>query len=115
MFDTDGVRGLLGELARSRQQPGVRGSPARGRASVSRKYLVREELLRDDPTPSSGAPRKERTLPAHLRAEDMGRLLEAPDSRTVAGRAIRAYLELFYRIRAALERARSGWISRTST
>jgi integrase/recombinase XerC len=94
-FDTEGVRGYLGEL---HERGNSRASTARRLAAVRAfaKYLVREELLPDDPTSLVGAPRKERTLPAHLGAEDMGRLLEAPDVTTVAGRRDRAILELFY-------------------
>ena len=94
-FDTDGVRGYLGEL---HDRGNSRASTARRLAAVRAfaKYLVREELLPDDPTALVGAPRKERTLPAHLGSEDMGRLLEAPDVSTIAGRRDRAILELFY-------------------
>ena len=94
-FDTEGVRGYLGEL---HDRGNSRASTARRLAAVRAfaKYLVREELLPDDPTALVGAPRKERTLPAHLGAEDMGRLLEAPDVATIAGRRDRAILELFY-------------------
>ena len=64
-FDTDGVRGYLGEL---HDRGNSRASTARRLAAVRAfaKYLVREELLPDDPTALVGAPRKERTLPAHL-------------------------------------------------
>jgi integrase/recombinase XerC len=94
-FDTDGVRGYLGEL---HDRGNSRASTARRLAAVRAfaKYLVRDELLPDDPTALVGAPRKERTLPAHLGSEDMGRLLEAPDVSTIAGRRDRAILELFY-------------------
>jgi integrase/recombinase XerC len=94
-FDTDGVRGYMAEL---HDRGNSRASGARRLAAVRAfaKYLVREDLLPDDPTALVGAPRKERTLPAHLGAEDMGRLLDAPDGATVAGRRDRAILELFY-------------------
>lgn len=94
-FDTDGVRGYMAEL---HDRGNSKASAARRLAAVRAfaKYLVREELLPDDPTALVGAPRKERTLPAHLGAEDIGRLLEAPDASTVAGRRDRAILELFY-------------------
>ena len=94
-FDTDGVRGYLGEL---HDRGNSRASTARRLAGVRAfaKYLVREELLPDDPTGLVGAPRKERTLPAHLGQADVDRLLEAPDTSTIAGRRDRAILELFY-------------------
>jgi integrase/recombinase XerC len=94
-FDTDGVRGFLGELH-------ARGN---GRASTARRlaalrgfarYLLREELLDGDPTAAVGAPRTEKTLPAHLSETDVTRLLEAPDRATATGRRDAAILELFY-------------------
>jgi len=94
-FDTDGVRGYMAEL---HDRGNSRASGARRLAAVRAfaKYLVREELLGDDPTALVGAPRRERTLPAHLGTEDIGRLLEAPDVSTIAGRRDAAVLELFY-------------------
>jgi len=94
-FDTDGVRGYLGEL---HDRGNSRASSARRLAAVRAfaKYLVREELLPDDPTGLVGAPRKERTLPNHLGRADVERLLEAPAADTIAGRRDLAILELFY-------------------
>ena len=94
-FETDGVRGYLAEL---HDRGNARASSARRLAAVRAfaKYLVREERLPDDPTALVGAPRKEKTLPAHLGAADTERLLAAPDDSTVAGRRDRAILELFY-------------------
>jgi integrase/recombinase XerC len=94
-FHTDGVRGYLSEL---HDRGNTRASSARRLAAVRAfaKYLVREERLADDPTALVGAPRKERTLPAHLGSDDTTRLLAAPDTATVQGRRDRAILELFY-------------------
>lgn len=94
-FDTDGVRGFLGAL---HERGNSRASAARRLAALRTfaRYLVREDVLPDDPTALVGAPRKERTLPAHLGAPDMERLLDAPDVATVAGRRDAAILELFY-------------------
>ena len=94
-FDTDSARGFLAdEHARGTS----RASAARRLAALRTfaKYLLREELLAEDPTALIAAPRRERTLPAHLGADDMTRLLEAPDTATPAGRRDRAVLELFY-------------------
>ena len=94
-FDTDAVRDFMSDLH-------ARGN---GKASAGRRlaalrtfarYLVREGLLPDDPTALVGAPRKEQTLPAHLGAEEITHLLDAPDASTQAGRRDRAILELFY-------------------
>ena len=94
-FDVEGVRGFLNELharGNSRASAGRRLAALRTFA----RYLLREELLLDDPTALVGAPRKERTLPAHLAEGEMIDLLAAPDTATPAGRRDRAILELFY-------------------
>jgi len=94
-FDTDGVRGFLAELhdrGNSRASAGRRLAALRTFA----RYLVREEVLPDDPTALIGTPKQAQTLPAHLAEEEMGRLLAAPDATTLAGRRDRAILELFY-------------------
>ena len=94
-FETDGVRGFLAELhdrGNSRASAGRRLAALRSFA----RYLVREELLPSDPTALVGAPRSSHPLPAYLAAEDVDRLLAAPDVATVAGRRDRAILELFY-------------------
>jgi len=94
-FDTDGVRGFLAEL---HDRGNSRASAGRRLAALRTfsRYLVREELLPDDPTALIGAPRQTQTLPAHLGEEEMGRLLAAPDATTAPGRRDRAILELFY-------------------
>jgi integrase/recombinase XerC len=94
-FDVDGVRGFLEEL---HDRGNSRSSAARRLAACRTfaRYLVREELIEDDPTALVGAPRKDQTLPAHLPEDDMTRLLSAPDTTTVGGRRDRAILELFY-------------------
>jgi len=94
-FDTDGIRGFLAELhdrGNSRASTGRRLAALRTFA----RYLIREELIRDDPTALVGAPKKEQTLPAHLATDEMTRLLDAPDRTTPAGRRDRAILEVFY-------------------
>jgi len=94
-FDTDGARGFMASLhdrGNSRASSGRRLAALRTFA----RYLVREELLSDDPTALVGAPRREQTLPEHLGRDEMDRLLTAPDASTVAGRRDRAILELFY-------------------
>jgi integrase/recombinase XerC len=94
-FDLDGVRGFLAELhARGHRK----ASTSRRLAALRTfsRYLVREELLDDDPTSLVGAPRKDQTLPAHLEGGDMDRLLASPDASTPGGRRDRAILELFY-------------------
>jgi integrase/recombinase XerC len=94
-FDEDGVRGFMAELhdrGNSRASTGRRLAALRTFA----KYLLREDLIQDDPTALVGAPRKEQTLPAHLEAPEIDRLLNAPDRSTPIGRRDKAVLELFY-------------------
>jgi integrase/recombinase XerC len=94
-FDVEGVRGFLEEL---HDRGNSRSSAARRLAACRTfaRYLIREELIEDDPTALVGAPRKDQTLPEHLPEDDMTRLLAAPDTSTVGGRRDRAILELFY-------------------
>ena len=94
-FDGDGVRAFLAELYR---RGNSRASAARRLAALRTfaRYLVREEVLIDDPTALVGMPRKEQTLPTHLDIPDMDRLIAAPDVTTAGGRRDRAILELLY-------------------
>jgi integrase/recombinase XerC len=75
------------------------------RASVARKlsalrsfarYLRREGLIESDPVALAATPRREQKVPAHLTVDEMGRLLEMPDTSLPLGRRDRAILELFY-------------------
>jgi len=94
-FSTDGVRTFLGEL---NARGNSRSSAARRLAAFRTfaRYLVREGLIADDPTALIGAPRQQRGLPEYLAADETTKLLEAPDTATLAGRRDRAILELFY-------------------
>jgi integrase/recombinase XerC len=94
-FDTEGIRGFLASL---HERGNSRASTGRRLAALRTfaRYLVREDLLPDDPTAVVGAPRKEHTLPEHLAADEMTRILDAPDPQDPAGRRDRAILELFY-------------------
>ena len=86
-FDVDGVRGFLEEL----HDRGNSRSSASRRLAACRtfaRYLIREELIEDDPTALVGAPRKDQTLPSHLPADDMTRLLAEPDTTPSAGDGI---------------------------
>jgi integrase/recombinase XerC len=75
------------------------------RASVARKlsalrsfarFLRREGLIESDPVALAAAPKREQKVPAHLTVDEMGRLLEMPDTSLPLGRRDRAILELFY-------------------
>lgn len=94
-FDTDGVRGYLETL----HERGLsRASAARHLAAIRTfaRYLIRDGRLDADPSALVGSPRRDKTLPSHLGAADVNRLLEMPDATTPAGRRDRAILELFY-------------------
>lgn len=94
-FDVTGVRGYLEEL----HERGIsRASAARHLAALRTfaAYLIRDGRLDDNPTALIGSPKRAQTLPAHLPAADMDKLLQAPDAGTPAGRRDRAILELFY-------------------
>jgi integrase/recombinase XerD len=60
------------------------------------KYLVRENLRKDDMTELLGAPKLSRKLPEVLTREEVERLLDAPARNTPYGLRDRAILELFY-------------------
>ena len=94
-FQTETTREFLYELHRRGTS---RASAARRLAALRTfaRYLVREELLGEDPTALIGAPRKEHTLPEYLAQDETTRLLDAPDASTPAGRRDHAILELFY-------------------
>lgn len=94
-FDSEGVREFLAAL---HDRGNSRASAARRLATLRTfaRYLLREDVIADDPTAVVGTPRREQTLPAHLAAAEMERLLASPDAATPGGRRDRAVLELFY-------------------
>jgi integrase/recombinase XerC len=94
-FESEGVRDFLAAL---HDRGNSRASAARRLATLRTfaRYLLREDQLTEDPTAVVGTPRREQTLPAHLAAAEMERLLASPDAATPGGRRDRAVLELFY-------------------
>jgi integrase/recombinase XerD len=60
------------------------------------RFLVRERVRADDPTALISAPRLGRPLPKTLGANDVDKLLDAPDTKTALGLRDRAMLELMY-------------------
>jgi integrase/recombinase XerC len=89
------IRGMLADLFRRGQS---RGTAARKLAAVRAftRYLRREGHLDSDPSLLVATPKRELKIPRHLDVEEMGRLLETPDSSAPLGRRDRAILELFY-------------------
>jgi len=94
-FDADGVRGYLEDLHERGVSPASAGRHLAALRTFA-AHLVRDDRMDADPTALVGSPRRARTLPAHLGAADMDKLLVAPDASAPAGRRDRAILELFY-------------------
>jgi len=94
-------------VGRAHLEAHLAGLPARGVGPRSQaralsairsfhRLLLAERLCAADPTENLGSPRPGRRLPEVLSAEDIQRLLAAPDPRQPAGRRDRAMLELLY-------------------
>ncbi|MDP6347822.1 MAG: site-specific integrase, partial [Dehalococcoidia bacterium] len=75
------------------------------RASIARKlsalrtfyrYLKQEGRVENNPMSLISSPKKERRLPNFLSNEEMGRLVETPDTATPQGMRDRAILEMLY-------------------
>jgi integrase/recombinase XerD len=60
------------------------------------RFLVLEEMAREDPTENLESPKIRQSLPSYLRVEEVDRLLAAPDLNTPVGLRDRAMLEVFY-------------------
>jgi integrase/recombinase XerD len=73
-------------------------SSARMLSSIRRfyRYLLRESLLKEDPSARIDAPKLGRSLPKTLTEEEVEHLLAAPDISTAMGLRDRAMLELLY-------------------
>ncbi|MFC2005518.1 tyrosine recombinase XerC [Chloroflexota bacterium] len=76
-----------------------------GKASIARtlsairsffRYLVREEILTENPAQKVSSPKLDKRLPELLTIEETKQLLEAPDLSTPQGQRDRALLELLY-------------------
>ena len=105
-LDKQGVHSL-DKVSRSTMRSYLGWLRERGiaRTSISRKlsalrsfyrFLVRENLVAVEPLATLSAPKLEKRLPTFLTAEEMQRLLEAPDASTPQGLRDRAILELLY-------------------
>ncbi|HJX17958.1 MAG TPA: site-specific tyrosine recombinase XerD [Acidiferrobacterales bacterium] len=73
-------------------------STARLLSSLRRfyRYLLREQLITDDPTAQLESPKLGRPLPKSLTEEQVEKLLQAPDAGTALGLRDRAMLETLY-------------------
>ncbi len=94
-LDFPSIRAYMADLHRLGQ---ARSSVARKVSALRSflRFLRREGWIESDPSALAVSPRREQTIPAHLSIEEIGRLIEAPDSSTPLGRRDRAMLELFY-------------------
>ncbi|MDP2919609.1 MAG: tyrosine recombinase XerC [Dehalococcoidia bacterium] len=60
------------------------------------RYLHNEDIIKENPLVQVSSPKLDRRLPIILTADEIKRLLEAPDATTPAGQRDRAILELLY-------------------
>jgi integrase/recombinase XerD len=60
------------------------------------RYLLREGLIADDPTALLKSPKQWQTLPKYLTGQQVGGLLEAPDTSKTTGARDQAMIELLY-------------------
>lgn len=89
---------LLDYLQRRVEQGSKRRTSARLLSSMRRfyQYLVREEVVQEDPTARIDAPKLERSLPKSLTEEEVESLLAAPVIKEVLGLRDRTMLEVLY-------------------
>ena len=89
---------LRSYLAHLRGTGKARATMARKLASLRTffKYLVREEIMEDNPAADMRTPRKERRLPGVLDENQVRTLIERPDTSTFLGLRDRAILETLY-------------------
>jgi tyrosine recombinase XerC len=89
---------LRSYLAHLRGTGKARATMARKLASLRTffKYLVREEIMEDNPAADMRTPRKERRLPGVLDEKQVRTLIERPDTSTFLGLRDRAILETLY-------------------
>lgn len=60
------------------------------------QYLIRSQLISDNPTATLHHPKKAQKLPIFLNVEEVDKLLSTPDEKTIFGMRDRAMLELLY-------------------
>lgn len=89
---------LLAYLAVCFEQGAKTSTTARLLSSMRRfyRYLLREGMIRHDPTAQIESPRHDRILPDTLSEKDVDALLEAPDTGEPLGMRDRAMLEVLY-------------------
>ena len=85
-------------LSRLMEQGFVKASIARKLSAIRSfyRYLLREEMIATNPIATTSSPKLDKRLPSFLTAEEINRLLEAPDLSTPQGQRDRALIELLY-------------------
>jgi integrase/recombinase XerC len=89
---------LRAYLAKLREASRSRSTIARKLASLRSffRFLVREEVVEDNPAADLRTPRRERRLPAVMDETQVRALIEQPDTSTFLGLRDRAILEILY-------------------
>lgn len=89
----------LSECFRALTQTGLSPRSVARAISTARgfyRFLLRDGFIKDDPLANISAPQIDRHLPNFLTEDEIGHLLDAPDTSTTAGVRDRAMLELLY-------------------
>jgi integrase/recombinase XerC len=94
-FTKTSIRGYLSQLVSANYSA---KSVARKLASLRSfaKYLLREEIIENNPTLNIATPKLERRLPVYLNKQEMRKLLELPDTIDMNGHRDLLILKLFY-------------------
>ncbi len=89
---------LRSYLARLRDDGQSRSTIARKLSTIRSflRFLVREEVIEDNPAADVRTPRREKHLPVTLDENDIRRLLDQPEAGTFLGARDRAILEVLY-------------------
>lgn len=94
-IDKKDVFNYLIHLSKKRLKP----SSLRRKISAIRsfyKFLIREEIIEKDPTDDLTFPKNEKKLPQVLTVEDIEKLINVIDNKTLKGKRDRAIIELLY-------------------
>ena len=88
------IRSYLGALYKKNKKSSI----ARKLASLRTffKFLLRKNIIADDPTALVSTPRREKHMPSFLSVDEMFALLEMPDGTKLAGIRDRAIMETLY-------------------
>ncbi len=93
-IDPAAIKSFLEELYRKNKKSSI----ARKLASLRSffRFLVRENIIKQNPAEIVATPRQEKPLPRFLSVDEIFALLEIPDQSTALGRRDKAILEFLY-------------------